>query len=130
MIAGALFIFLYGVLPTGLLMLFVGLVHAICDGLTVSSTGVAVGLVAPAARQAGAQGMLGAAQTLSGGVTAVLAGVLYSVGGRFLAYSTASVIMVGLEVGAFLLAGSEYRSRVGSGAQLQPDLATTVTGHA
>ena len=80
LLIGAGFMFSYGFLPTGIAMFSVGIFHGISDGITVSSTGVAVGLAAPAERQAGAQGMLGAAETLTGGVTAVLAGVLYTVG--------------------------------------------------
>jgi MFS family permease len=130
LLLGAGFMFLYGLMPTGLLMLSVGLVHAICDGLTVSSAGVATGLVAPPARQAGAQGMLGAAETLTAGVTAVLAGLLYTWGGRFLAYTTCTVIMIGLATGAYVLAGPEYRGRRLPARELVPDPAVAVTKHA
>ena len=129
LLVGACFMFMYGLMPTGLAMLAVGGVHAVCDGLTVSSTAVAVGMVAPAERQAGAQGMLGAAETLTGGVTAVLAGVLYSWGGRVLAYTTCSVIMITLAVGAYALAGPEYRLRRAPD-ELVLDPASAVTGHA
>ena len=108
LVFGAGFMFLYGFMPTGLAMLGVGAVHAICDGLTASSAAVAVGVVAPSERQAGAQGILGAAETLTGGITAVLAGVLYAQGGRVLAYTTCTIIMVTLAVTAFVLAGPEY----------------------
>ncbi len=104
---------LYGLMPTGVAMLAVGVAHACTDGLSVASTGVAVGLVAPPDRQAGAHGMLGAAETLTGGVTAVMAGVLYSWGGRTLAFTTCSVLMLVLVSSAYLLAGPEYRSRRG-----------------
>jgi MFS family permease len=127
---GAMFMFLYGQLPTGIAMLSVGVVHAVCDGLTVSSTGVAVAVGAPPARQAGAQGMLGAAETLSGGITAVLAGVLYSWGGRSLAYTTCTVIMVALAIGAYVVAGPEYRARTAPEEPVELDPATAVTGHA
>ncbi len=130
LLLGAGYMFLYGLMPTGLAMLAVGLVHAVTDGLTVSSTGVAVGVVAPADRQAGAQGMLGAAETLTGGLTAVLAGVLYSVGGRFVAYTTCTVIMVLLAWGAYALAGPGYRAPTGTQREHVPDPATAVTGHA
>jgi MFS family permease len=130
LLLGAFFLLLYGFMPTGILMLAVGAFHATADGLTVSSTAVAVGIVAPAERQAGAQGMLGAAETLSGGITAVLAGVLYSAGGRVLAYSTASVLMVVLACGAYLLAGPHYRARRAPEHELSPEPATAVTGHA
>ena len=130
LIIGAGCVFLYGFMPTGILMLIVGSVNALNDGLTASSTAVAVGMVAPADRQAGAQGMLGAAETLTGGITAVLAGVLYSWGGRVLAYSTAAGIMVVLAVAAYVIAGPEYRARRGVGQPLQLDPASAVTGHA
>ena len=113
LIAGAGFVLSYGFLPTGGAMLAVGIVHALCDGCTVSSAAVGVGMVAPAKRQASAQGMLGAAETLVGGITAVLAGVLYSWGGRELAFTTAAVVMVSLSVGAWFLAGPDVRARRG-----------------
>jgi MFS family permease len=117
LVLGAGFMFLYGFMPTGVLMLTVGVVHAISDGLTVSSTGVAVAISAPADRQAGAQGLLGAAETLSGGITAVLAGALYTWGGRTLAYSTCTALMLALVAGSWLLAGPEYRARRGDVAE-------------
>ena len=76
--------------------------------------------------------MLGAAETLTGGLTAVLAGVLYTVGGRTLAYTVCSVVMVMLAVGAYVLVGPEYRNRqaLHLGDDHVPDPATAVTGHA
>ena len=94
-------------------MLAIGIVHALCDGFTVSSTAVGVGMVAPRDRQASAQGMLGAAETLTAGITAVLAGVLYSWGGRTLAYTVCAVVMIALSIGAWVLAGPEHRARRG-----------------
>ena len=132
LLLGAGFMFSYGFLPSAIAMFSVGIFHGISDGITVSSTGVAIGLAAPAERQAGAQGMLGAAETLSGGLTAVLAGVLYTVGGRELAYSVCAVIMVALAVGAYLLVGAEYRNRQAlhlDDAEVR-DPATAVTGPA
>ena len=110
---GAGFMFLYGFMPTGALMLTVGIVHSISDGLTVSSTGVAVGMTAPRDRQAGAQGLLGAAETLTGGVTAVAAGALYTWGGRTLAYSVCSALMLVLVGTSYVLAGPAQRARRG-----------------
>src|SRR5918994_278254 len=110
---GAAFMFSYGFVPTGAAMLAVGIVHALCAGFTVSSAAVGVGMVALAERQASAQGMLGAAETLVAGITAVLAGVLYSWGGRALAFTTCSVVMVLLSAGAWFLAGPEARARRG-----------------
>lgn len=130
LLLGAVFILMYGFMPTGLAMLAVGALNATTDGLTASSSAVAVGMVAPADRQAGAQGMLGAAETLTAGITAVMAGVLYSVGGRVLAYSTASALMVVLAIGAYLLAGPEYRGRHLPVEPIETDPASAVTGHA
>jgi MFS transporter, DHA1 family, tetracycline resistance protein len=129
---GAGFMFSYGLLPTGIAMFCVGVFHGISDGITVSSTGVAVGLAAPKDRQAGAQGMLGAAETLTGGVTAVLAGALYTLGGRTLAYTVCAVIMVALAIGAFVLVGPEYRNRqaLHLDDEVVNDPASAVTGHA
>jgi MFS family permease len=132
---GALFMFLYGFMPTGWAMLMVGTTHAVFDGLTVASAGVAVGMAAPKERQASAQGLLGATESLTGGVTAVLAGVLYSAGGRVVAYTTCAILMVALAVGAYLLVDDDYRRRrvvepedaLSSGAV---DPASAVTGHA
>lgn len=132
LLIGAGFMFSYGLLPTGIAMFCVGVFHGISDGITVSSTGVAVGLAAPADRQAGAQGMLGAAETLTGGLTAVLAGVLYTVGGRTLAYTVCAIVMVVLAVGAYVLVGPEYRNRQALHLpdEVVNDPASAVTGHA
>jgi hypothetical protein len=79
------------------------MVHAVSDGLTVSSTGVAAGLVVPRERQAGAQGVLGGMQTLTAGVVAVVTGVIYDHAGRTAAYSVAAALMaVFIVVGAWL----------------------------
>jgi MFS family permease len=118
LILGAMFMFAYGFMPTGGAMLAIGIVHALCDGFTVSSTAVAVGMASPRERQASAQGMLGAAETLTGGITAVVAGVLYSWGGRTVAYTVCAVVMVVLSVGAWVLAGPENRARRGADGAL------------
>lgn len=136
LLIGSVFIASHGWMPSAYGMLVVATVHAVSDGLTMSSAGVAVGMVAPAERQAGAQGMLGAVQALTGGATAVLAGVLYSVGGRALAYGVCSVVMVVLTLVAYWLAGPEHRRRPASaGAGGGLDVASTerpaiVTGQA
>lgn len=111
LVLAAVFMSLYGVMPSGLAMLAVALVHSITDGLTVSSTSVAVGMVTPDARHAGAQGLLGGVQTLLAGIVAVLAGVLYENFGRLTAYATASVIMIILIVVALVLSGDQRRLR-------------------
>jgi MFS family permease len=132
LVLGAIFMFQYGVMPTGWAMLLVGTVHAVFDGITASSGGVAIAMAAPPERQASAQGLLGAAETLTGGVTAVLAGVLYDAGGRTLAYTTCSVLMVVLAGAAWLLAGGERGERplaIDTDAVVA-DPASAVTGHA
>ena len=68
LLLGSVFMVLYGLVPSGLAMFAVAMVHSVNDGLTISSTGVAVGMVVPGERQAGAQGLLGGAQTLLAGV--------------------------------------------------------------
>ena len=91
---GAVAMFAYGLMPTGIAMLAVGVVHAVNDGITVSSTSVAVGLVTPEGRHASAQGLLGGVQTLMAGVAAVVAGVVYDTAGRATAYAVCSVVML------------------------------------
>ncbi|MEL0282955.1 MAG: MFS transporter, partial [Ilumatobacter sp.] len=128
---GALFMALYGVVPSAGFIFAIVLVHAINDGLTVSSTGVAVGMVTPDSRHASAQGLLGGFQTLVAGLVAVLAGWLYEFHGRLVAYWVCSVLMVTLVVTALVLAGPEWRSRRGpEGAIDPPDPVSAVTGHA
>lgn len=111
LVAGAAFMFAYGRLPTGGAMFAVSMLHALSDGATVSSSGVAVGLVAPKERQAGAQGMLGGAQTLVGGLSALLAGELFERYGRAAAYSVCAVLMLTLVVVGLLCAGPTWIRR-------------------
>ena len=103
LILGATFMLLYGLVPTGGAMFAVAMVHAVSDGLTVSSTGVAVGLVVSGERQAGAQGVLGGMQTLTAGAVAIVAGVIYDHAGRTAAYAvSAGLMLVFVAVGAYL----------------------------
>ena len=111
LLAGAMFLVLYGNAPSGMVIFWISMVHAIFDGLTVSSSGVAVGLVAPPERQAGAQGLLGGVQTLTGGIAALMAGWLYDVQGRAVAYGVAAGSMVVLIAGARWFAGSMFHDR-------------------
>ncbi len=94
LVLGSMFIFSYGQLQTGGAMFAVSMLHALSDAATVSSSGVAVGMVAPNDRQAGAQGMLGGAQTLVGGIAALVAGALYESHGRGTAYTVCAVMML------------------------------------
>jgi MFS family permease len=101
------FMAMYGFLPTAGVMFTVAMVHGVSDGLTMSSTGVAVGMVVPAERQAGAQGVLGGMQTLTAGIAAPIIGTLYEHAGRATAYSvSASMMAVFVLVGCTLARGS------------------------
>jgi ethanolamine transporter EutH len=101
--------FLYGVLPGAGWLFAIVMVHAVNDALTVSSTGVAVGMAVDAERQAGAQGVLGGMQTLTAGLTAIVAGSLYEVAGRTVAYSACAAGMLVLVVVGVRLAGPAWR---------------------
>ena len=94
LLAGAGFLLSYGLLPTGGLIFAVAMFHAFSDGATISAAGVAGGMVVPDDRQAGAQGMLGAAQALMAGITAMVTGVVYESYGRTVAFSTVAATMV------------------------------------
>jgi MFS family permease len=106
--AGAIFMSLYGLLPTGGLIFAVAMVHAVSDGLTISSTGVAVGMVVPDDRQAGAQGVLGAAQALAAGTMAIVAATLYDQFGRSTAYIVCGAVMLLMVAAGSWLARSEW----------------------
>ncbi|MGA0877496.1 MAG: MFS transporter [Ilumatobacteraceae bacterium] len=105
MFMGAIFMCLYGLLPSPYLMLGVFLLHTTNDGLSVTSAGIAVGMAAPAERQAGAQGLLGGLQTLTGGLSASLAGWGYDAFGRGFTFVTTALIMICLVVTGLILAG-------------------------
>lgn len=105
MLFGAVFMSLYGLLPSPYLMLGVFLLHTINDGFAVTSAGIAVAMAAPEERQAGAQGLLGGLQTLTGGLSASLAGWGYDSFGRATAFITTAVIMVILVMTGFIMAG-------------------------
>lgn len=103
LIGGAVFMASYGVLPTGGLIFAVAMVHSVADGLSVSSSGVAVGMTIPEDRQAGAQGVLGGAQALAAGIMAVVTGALYGAFGRGVAFAVAAgVMLVLVAIGAWL----------------------------
>ncbi|MBA3289778.1 MAG: MFS transporter [Acidimicrobiia bacterium] len=121
LLLGAGYMFLYGVLPSGGWMFAFAMVHAVSDGLTVSSTGVAVGLVVEGERQAGAQGVLGGFQTLVAGVVALLTGLVYEHLGRTWAYTTASVAMLALVVVGLWLAHTAWHLRGAVGDLPAPD---------
>ncbi len=94
LLAGAGFMFGYGMMPTGIAIFTLSLFHALSDGFTISGPGVAAGLVVPEERQAGAQGMLGASQAVMAGIMAFVTGYIYEWFGRTAAYTLVAVTMV------------------------------------
>ncbi len=111
LMVGAVAMFLYGRMPSGNTMMAVGVVHSLNDGFTVTSNGVAVGLTVDPARQAGAQGLLGGAQTLIAGLTALGAGWLYQHHGRVTAYTLTSACMLVLIGMAFVFVGKAWGTK-------------------
>jgi hypothetical protein len=111
LLTGAAAMFAYGHAPSGGVMLAISLVHATNDGFTVSSSGVAVGLVVPGERQASAQGLLGGTETLVAGVTAIVIGQLYQHFGRTIAYTSCAAAMLALIITGAVLSGSSWRLR-------------------
>jgi MFS family permease len=95
---------IYGFLPAGGLIFAVAMVHAVSDGLTISSAGVAVSMIVPADRQAGAHGVVGAAQAVSAGVMASVTGAIYARYGQAAAYTVAGIVMIVMTSAALLLA--------------------------
>jgi MFS family permease len=110
LLAGAAFMFIYGQLPTGTWIFGVSMVHAVSDGLTMVAPGVAVAMAVPKERQAGAQGVMGAAQALVAGIAAIAVGALYEGSGRAVAYAAGAVSMVVLIATAMVLAAQFWRS--------------------
>ena len=108
LLVGAAAMFAYGHAPSGGVMLAISLVHATNDGFTVSSCGVAVGMVVPGERQASAQGLLGGVETLMAGITAMAIGQIYQHFGRTTAYTSCAVAMVVLIVAGAALSGDSW----------------------
>lgn len=123
---GATFIFIYGQLPSGEWIVTVGLIHALSDGLTLTAPGVAIAMAVPEERQAGAQGMMGAAQALAAGITAIVVGSLYENSGRAVAYGAAAVAMVILIAAAVVLAAPFIRGDRPTDLNPQRDSAKSV----
>ena len=116
MLFGAACMALYGAISVPWLLMVVFLVHTLNDGMTVTSAGVSVGMVAPPERQAGAQGVLGGIQTLTGGIAASFAGVSYEYFGRATTFAVAGLVMAALVGMARLLAGNRWNLRGGTPA--------------
>jgi predicted MFS family arabinose efflux permease len=128
LLLGACFMFAYGRLPTGGAMFAVSMLHALNDGMTVSSAGVAVGLVAPKDRQAGAQGLLGGIETLVGGMAAIIASNLFQHYGRSIAYTACAIGMVALVAIGLALAGPSGSARPIAGAGVEPSTSSAAVG--
>ena len=111
LLVGAAAMFAYGHAPTGGIMLAFSLVHATNDGFTVSSCGVAVGMVVPGERQASAQGLLGGVETLTAGITATVIGQIYEHFGRTVAYTSCAAAMLALVICGAVLSGTSWRMR-------------------
>lgn len=112
LLAGACFLFGYGLLPTGGLIFALAMLHALTDGATFSAASVAAGMVVPDDRQAGAQGMLGASQALFAGMMAMITGEVYEAYGRTVAYAVVSgSIIVLLSLGVWLARDSWSMTR-------------------
>ena len=108
---GAVFMVLYGVLPFPLVMLGFGLLHGIVDGMTVTGGSAAVAMTAPPHRLASAQGLMGGVQTLTGGITAVVAGASYEAFGRTPTFLVTAGIMVVLTWSGVVLARNSWGLR-------------------
>jgi len=104
LLAAAAFMASYGLVPSGNWIFTIAMGQAITDGLTFASPGIAVAMTAPKDRQAGAQGLLGAAQALAAGTAAAVAGLLYQFTGRATAYLMSSLVMVVMVVIGLILA--------------------------
>jgi len=111
LVAGAFFIFMYGQLPTGGWIFAFAMMHAVSDGITVAASGVAISLAVAEDRQAGAQGLMGAAQSLMAGIAAPVVAGLYEGPGRAVAYGAAAVGMLVLVVIGVALAWPFIRDR-------------------
>jgi len=125
LVAGAAFMFSYGQLPSGTWIFGLALFHAITDGLTISAAGVAVAMIVPEDRQAGAQGVMGAAQSLVAGFTAIIIGALYDGAGRGAAYSAAAIGMLVMVAIGLALGIEFWRSEMRHGtlkADVEPPL--------
>ena len=111
LVAGAVFMTTYGLVPSGTWIFGVSMAHALTDGFTIAAAGVALSMAVPEERQAGAQGVLGAAQALAGGVTAIIIGGTYDQFGRATAYAVAAVGMTALMLLGMALAAPAWNRR-------------------
>ncbi len=99
---GAFFLTMYGILPSPYPMLFIGILHGVVDGYTVTGGSAAIALVAPQERLASAQGLYGGLQTLTGGIAAACAGAVYGVIGRATFVVCCVVMLLLIGTGAWM----------------------------
>ncbi len=104
----------YGVMTGVEQMFLIAMFHAVVDGMCVSSSSIAAGMTLPADRQAAGHGLLGGMETLTGGVTALIAGYLYEHHGRQSAYGATALAMIACCLIARALAGGDWAMRDGS----------------
>jgi MFS family permease len=90
---GVCFVSLYGLVSIPAVLILVGVVQATVDSFAAPGIPTAVNQLAPPEQIAGAQGLVGAMQTLTGGVFAIGAGFLYERFGPVLTYSSTSALM-------------------------------------
>lgn len=112
----AIFMVLYGTLSSPYVMLVVGVLHGIVDGLTITGGSAALALVAPRNRLASAQGVYNGTLTLTGGLAAGVAGATYDRIGQSTYVVCAFVMWTLIATGAFLARG--YLSITGNDVQL------------
>jgi MFS family permease len=112
---GALYMTSYGFLSMPYLMLGIGLSQSILDSLTVTGIGIAVAQATPTERQAGASGLLGGMQTLTGGISAVAAGASYEHFGQAFAFSATGIVMALLVTSGCVLAGKKWLQKPSAG---------------
>jgi MFS family permease len=109
--ASVVYLTLYGVVGLWAGMLLVAVAHSLSDGLTITSASVAAAMIVPETRQAAAQGMLGGAQTLVGGVAAILAGYLYERSGQLVAYGGGAAAVAIVLVAGVVCVWPQWRLR-------------------
>ena len=108
---GAFYMTSYGFIGSPYWMLGIGVTQSALDALTVTGTGIAVAQVAPPERQAGASGLLGGIQTLTGGIAAMIAGSVYEHYGRQTAFVATGITMFTLVCLGCLLVGPKFLRR-------------------
>lgn len=105
LVCGAGFIAAYGALGSPYAIFALAIVHMTIDAFSVTGTGIMVAETAPPERQAAATGLLGGMQTLTGGITATLAGAAYEAFGRTATMSATAATMVALVATGLVLVG-------------------------